>query len=217
MSARRIAQKIFFRVRERIGTLVLGSARRIYWSVQGMRVGKGTRLPKLYVSWPHQVEIGNSCRLERGIQFKFDGIWKPGPSIVVGDRTFVGAGCEFNIRRRITIGSDCLIAAGARFIDHDHGTGPDSPIRLQRSREDEIVIEDDVWLGANAVVLRGAQIGCGAIVAAGAVVTKSVEPRSIVGGVPARVIGHRDAQPEQESERPEREKLTFAASLRRAR
>lgn len=217
MSARRIAQKIFFRVRERIGTLVLGSARRIYWSVQGMRVGKGTCLPKLYVSWPHQVEIGHSCRLERGIQFKFDGIWKPGPSIVVGDRTFIGAGCEFNIRRRITIGSDCLIAAGSRFVDHDHGTGRESPIRLQRSREGEILIEDDVWIGANAVVLRGVHIGSGAIVAAGAVVTKSVEPRSIVGGVPARVIAHRDSQPERECEQPEREKLIFAASLLRAR
>ena len=217
MPAHRIAHKAFFRLRERIETLVLGSARRVYWSVQGMRIGKGTHLPKLYISWPHQVEIGHSCRLERGIQFKFDGIWRPGPSILVGDRTFIGAGCEFNIRRQITIGCDCLIAAGTRFVDHDHGTGPESPIRLQRSLEGEILIGDDVWIGANAVVLRGVHIGCGAIIAAGAVVTKSVEPRSIVGGVPARRIGHRDPQPGDEIERIETESVTLAANLRCAR
>ena len=192
-------QKAFFRIRERIETLLLGSIRRAHWSVRGMRIGKGTNLPKLYVSWPHQVQIGNSCRLERGIQFKFDGIWNPGPSIVIGHRTFIGGNCEFNIRRRIAIGSDCLIAAGTRFIDHDHGTGPESPIRLQRSHEAEIVVEDDVWIGANTIILRGVHIGSGAIVAAGAVVTKSVASRTIVGGVPARVIGQRESDRKQQS------------------
>lgn len=191
LSAERILHKAWFRLRERIPSLLLSSARRAYWSAQGMNVGSGTRLPKLHVSWPHQVRIGDACRLEHGIQFKFDGTWKPGPSIVIGHRSFIGTGCEFNIRRRIFIGSDCLIAAGTRFVDHDHGTRLESLMRLQHGQEAEIVIHDDVWIGANAVILKGVHIGSGAIVAAGAVVTKSIPSRSIVGGVPAKSIGHR--------------------------
>jgi acetyltransferase-like isoleucine patch superfamily enzyme len=57
--------------------------------------------------------------------------------------------------------------------------------------EAEIVLEDDVWLGANVVVLKGVRIGRGAIVAAGAVVTRSVPGFEIWGGVPARRLGER--------------------------
>ena len=56
-----------------------------------------------------------------------------------------------------------------------------------------LVIQDDVWIGAHACIPGGVTIGQGAIVAAGAVVVKDVEARSIVGGVPARVIGRRSA------------------------
>ena len=55
----------------------------------------------------------------------------------------------------------------------------------------DIVLEDDVWLGVNAVVMDGVTIGQGAIVGAGAVVTHDVPPFTIVGGVPARIIGRR--------------------------
>jgi acetyltransferase-like isoleucine patch superfamily enzyme len=53
------------------------------------------------------------------------------------------------------------------------------------------VIEDDVWIGHGATVLKGVRIGRGAVVAAGAVVTRNVEPYTVVGGVPARLIGRR--------------------------
>ena len=59
--------------------------------------------------------------MEDDIFFKFDGIWQPGPSIIVGDGVFIGRGCEFNIRQRIDIGNDSLIASGCKFIDRDHG------------------------------------------------------------------------------------------------
>ena len=52
----------------------------------------------------------------------------------------------------------------------------------------DVIIENDVWVGANVTILKGVEIGEGSIVAAGSVVTKSVPPYSIVGGVPARVI-----------------------------
>ena len=157
-----------------------------------MQVGAGTLLPRCRVTWPHQVSLGAHCTLEHDVYFKYDGIWAPGPSIIVRDRVFIGFGCEFNVRRRLEIGADCLIASGCKFVDHDHGTALEMPMREQTAgAEAEIVLEEDVWLGVNVVVLKGVRIGRGAIVAAGAVVTSAVPSHEIWGGVPARKIGER--------------------------
>lgn len=158
-----------------------------------MKVGAGTLLPRVNVTWPHQVQLGAKCRLEPGIYFKFDGIYQPGPGLVIGDQVFIGTGCEFNFRRKIDIGSHCLIASGCRFIDHDHGSARrDIPMSTQpHSADAPIALEEDVWLGVNVVVLKGVRIGRGAIVAAGAVVTNNIPPFEIWGGVPARKLGER--------------------------
>jgi acetyltransferase-like isoleucine patch superfamily enzyme len=100
-------------------------------------------------------------------------------------------GCEFNIDHRIQIGNDCLIASGCRFVDHNHGMNLGNVMREQKSSGSAITLGDDVWLGCNVVVLSGVHIGNGAIVAAGAVVTKSILPYEIWGGVPAKKIGDR--------------------------
>jgi acetyltransferase-like isoleucine patch superfamily enzyme len=115
----------------------------------------------------------------------------PGPSIIVGDRVFIGRGVEFNIRERVEIGDDTLIAAGVKIIDHDHGIEIGQPMRLQESVCAGVEIASDVWIGANVVVLKGVQVGRGSVIAAGAVVTKSVPPMEVWGGVPAKRIGSR--------------------------
>jgi acetyltransferase-like isoleucine patch superfamily enzyme len=191
MSISTICQKGFFRLRERFRSLLVYPVRKLYWRAQGMRMGQGTNCPRMEVTWPHQVRVGEGCVLESGIYFKFDGIWAPGPSIVMGNRCFVGQNCEFNIRKGIRIGDDCLIASGSRFVDHDHGIGVGAPMREQEGPEAEITLERDVWIGANVVVLKGVVVGEGAIVAAGSVVTKDVAPYAIVAGIPARQISSR--------------------------
>ncbi|MFD1871213.1 acyltransferase [Hymenobacter bucti] len=148
-------------------------------------------MPKLTVTWPHQVAIGKNCILEKGIFFKYDGTWQQGPSIRIQDDSFIGTGCEFNIRMSIDIGKGALIASGCRFVDHDHGIAAGRPMRFQDGPEQAIVIGEDVWIGANVVVLKGVSIGNGAIVAAGAIVTKSILPNEIWAGVPAKKIGQR--------------------------
>ena len=163
------------------------------WRLLGMRVGVGTQLPRIYVTWPHQVSLGERCTVEQGVYFKYDGIWKSGPSLVIGDHVFIGASCEFNFKRGITIGSHCLIASGCHFIDHDHQSARrDLPMATQTDGpEAPVALESDVWIGANVVVLKGVTIGQGAIVAAGAVVRDSIPPYEIWGGVPAKKIGDR--------------------------
>ncbi|HSH38115.1 MAG TPA: acyltransferase [Chthoniobacterales bacterium] len=186
------ADRASFRLRANASRLA-AVLRTTWWRAQGMQIGSGTLLPKIHVTWPHQVSLGANCTLEHDIYFKYDGIWAPGPTIVVRDRVFIGFGCEFNVRRRLEIGAECLIASGCKFIDHDHGTERGAiPMREQiAGAEAEIVLEEDVWLGVNVVVLKGVRVGRGAIVAAGAVVTSDVPPYEIWGGVPARRLGER--------------------------
>lgn len=102
---------------------------------------------------------------------------------------------------KLIIGSYCSIAPGVQFLlggEHNLNTISTYPFKVnvfgvEREAESkgDIVIKDDVWLSANAIVCSGVTIGQGAVVAAGAVVTKDVEPYAIVGGNPACFIKYR--------------------------
>lgn len=182
-------EKLVFHCLHRV--FAISVLRTAWWRLLGMSISSRTRIPKIHVTWPHQVSLGRRCRIEHGVYFHFDGIYKPGPSIIIGDQCFLGAGCEFNIRERLVVGDKCLLAAGARFVDHDHnisGTGAFPPMDGPQA---PIVLHNHVWIGANAVILKGVEIGEGAVVAAGAVVTKKIPPNEIWGGVPAKKIGLR--------------------------
>jgi acetyltransferase-like isoleucine patch superfamily enzyme len=159
--------------------------------ISGMKIGEGTYLSKIVITWPHQVSIGNDCKLEHSIYFKYAGIWSIGPSIIIEDKVFIGSGCEFNITKGIQIGKNTMIASGCRFIDHDHGTAKGTAINDQKATVRPIIIEEEVWLGVNCVVLKGVKIGKGAVVAAGSVVTKSIPAYEIWAGVPAKKINER--------------------------
>ncbi|HNS51964.1 MAG TPA: acyltransferase [Anaerolineae bacterium] len=113
--------------------------------------------------------------------------------VSVGDNCYIGTGAQlYPWSAPITIGSNVLIAAGARLITRKHGFATMShPMALQGYTNAPIVIEDDVWVGFGAVILPGVTVGRGSIVGSNAVVTRDVEPYSIVGGVPARLIRRR--------------------------
>jgi acetyltransferase-like isoleucine patch superfamily enzyme len=143
------------------------------------------------MTWPHQVSIADGCLLEPDLFFKFDGVCLPGPSILIGEGTFIGRGCEFNIRKGITVGKRAAIASGCKFVDHDHDISDPGQMDSRPGEEAAIAIGDDVWLGANVVVLKGVMIGRSAVVGAGAVVTRSIPGGEIWAGIPARKIGAR--------------------------
>lgn len=165
--------------------------RRSYYTMRGASIHKTVAFGKLHFTWPNQVFIDEHCMIEHNVYFKYDGAYAGGKAIKVGKRAFIGTGTEFNIKHGITIGNDCLIASGCRFVDHDHGTDKQQVMREQPCVGEEMIIHDDVWIGANAVILKGVVIGKGAIVAAGAVLTKHVPAYEIWGGVPAKKIGER--------------------------
>lgn len=157
-----------------------------------MQIGRDVNLSRITVNWPTQVQICDGSSILTGTIFDYcHGTPRPGPNIKIGRHCYVGRGVEFNVRQRVTVGDDCLIAAGVRFIDHDHGMAQDVLIREQDGLEAAIVVASDAWIGANAIILKGVEIGAGAVIAAGAVVTKSVPEGEIWGGVPAVRLGVR--------------------------
>lgn len=123
-----------------------------------------------------------------------EGVRVNNPNMVsIGDNCYFGAGVQFYPwNESISIGNDVLIAADVRMITRKHGFAKmNIPMSEQGYTNAPIVIEDDVWIGFQAIILPGVTIGRGSIVGAGAVVTRDVEPYTIVGGVPARLIRKR--------------------------
>ncbi len=92
----------------------------------------------------------------------------------------------------IKIGDNVLIGPNVVIRAADHNfDNIDIPINMQGHRSGRIIIEDNVWIGANVTIIRDVTIGTGSVIGAGAVVTKDVPPYSIAAGVPARVIKSR--------------------------
>ena len=108
-----------------------------------------------------------------------------GKNITFGKNVFINSGCKFQDQGGITVGNNVLIGHNVVLATLDHNICVSKRAELFAA---PIVIEDNVWIGANVTVTSGVTIGKGSIVAAGAVVTKDVPEYSIVGGVPAKVI-----------------------------
>ena len=125
---------------------------------------------------------GKNIKVENGVLLS--------PKIEIGDNTEINEFCR--IRANVKIGKDVLIAPGVQFISVNHGYENLSvPMREQKDIEGYIIIEDDVWIGTNAIILQNVTVGAHSVIAAGAVVTKDIPAYSIVGGVPAKLIKSR--------------------------
>ncbi|MBX9684740.1 MAG: acyltransferase [Hyphomicrobium sp.] len=115
-----------------------------------------------------------------------------------GVRITIGADCTVNPftvlygHGGLTIGNFVRIATHTVIVPANHiFADRDVPITKQGLSKLGVVIEDDVWIGAHVTILDGVTVGRGSVIAAGAVVNANVEPYSIVGGLPAKVIGQR--------------------------
>ena len=109
-----------------------------------------------------------------------------GQHIHVGDNFHADYNCTMLDLAEIRIGNNCLIGPDVGIYTAGHRLEPEG--RTLDVYGMPITIGNDVWIGGNSTILPGVTIGDGAVVAAGAVVTKDVEPNTIVGGVPAKVI-----------------------------
>jgi len=119
-------------------------------------------------------------------------IWSPHRDVEFGQRVQFGPRCV--IQCDISFGDDVLVAGEAAFVGRDdHRIDVPGKTVWESPRGDSFktVVEGDVWIGYRAMVLAGVRIGRGAVVAAGAVVTKDVAPYTVVAGVPAREVARR--------------------------
>lgn len=108
-----------------------------------------------------------------------------GKNLRIGRRVFINAGCKFQDQGGITIGDDVLVGHNCVIATLNHVMDPDRRADMVPA---PVKICDKVWIGANVTILQGVTVGEGAVIAAGAVINKDVPSRSVVGGIPAKVL-----------------------------
>ena len=143
-------------------------------------------------------KCGSDVVIGRRCTFSFDNIYL-GDSVSINDNAFF-----LSTKARIIIGDHVMFGPGVTIITGDHRA--DMPGRVMDTvSEDEklpendqdVVFGGDNWIGANATILKGVTVGVGSIIAAGALVNCDVEPYSVYGGVPARMLKKRFADIEK--------------------
>jgi len=149
------------------------------------------------------LRIGRSCQFVAASSMCFEGTAlisdscyfnADGGSIHIGNQTAFNLGVHINASGggRIMMGSHCLIGPGVVMRTANHSF-PKWDVNIQEQGHDpaDIIIEDNCWIGANVVILGGVRIGTGAVIGAGAVVTKNIPSMTVAVGVPAKVIKYR--------------------------
>ncbi len=187
-----INREILAWVEALLGTLPgrIGMYIRSYWYKFRMDAKGDLRIsPGCEFVSPERIRFEGLVFINTGGYFNADG-----GSIIVGDWTSFNRGVHINASGGgvIKFGVHCLIGPGVimRTANHRH-SDPSDFMQNQGLDPGDITIEDDCWVGSNAVLLKGAHIGKGAIIGAGAVVLGYIPPMAIAVGVPAKVVKYR--------------------------
>lgn len=143
---------------------------------------------KSFINFGNNLTIGYNCRIEVNGKHT-DKV------LTFGDNVNIGDNVSIRCAERITIGNSVLMGSRVLIIDNSHGNyngdnqdNPEVPPNQRGLYTAPITIEDNVWIGEGAVIQAGVNVGSGSIIAANAVITKSIEANVIVGGIPAKVL-----------------------------
>ena len=149
----------------------------------------------IYLHWIQgggDIVIGDDVYLDGKSSISFAARFADRPLLQIGDHTIIAHNCKLTIGKEIRIGRHCLIAEGVFMFDSSgHATDPESRRQGSPPADDQvrpIVLEDNVWIGRNAIIFPGVTIGEGSIVSAGTVVMTPVPAYTVVAGNPARKI-----------------------------
>lgn len=151
-----------------------------------LRLGRASRLERgliWRVGHEGRIALGPGTTVREGTELKVDG------ALTIGARTLIGSWNVLSVLDQVSIGSDCLLAERVSIRDHDHRhDDPNLPVSAQGYLVAPVTLGDNVWIGANVVIMKGVELGDGCIVGANAVVTRSFGPRTVLVGAPARPI-----------------------------
>jgi maltose O-acetyltransferase len=131
-----------------------------------------------------QMTFGERVRLDSTVA-KMELVSLSGGHLEIGNNVFINYGSSLVSSQHVKVGNDCLIGTHVMVMDCDFHRVED---KVWDTTGEPIVIEDRVWLGNRSIVLKGVTVGHDAVVAAGSVVTRDVPPRTVVAGVPAKVV-----------------------------
>lgn len=161
-----------------------------YYRFWGLCAGSKIKIwgkPTL-IGYLNNIKIGNNCRLEQGINIIIN---KEG-RLKIGNNTLVSTNVNINSGvANISIGNNVMIASNSYIINNDHDIYDKLSVKFSGHISKDIVIKDNVWIGANVTILKGVTIGEGAIIGAGSVVTKDIPPYSINVGSPCKYLKNR--------------------------
>ena len=173
------------------GIVAIESGVRIRFASQ-IRLGMGVYLDEgVYLhACPGGIDIGQDTRvMHHAVLHVYNFRHLPHAGIQIGRDSLIS---EYNVLRGqggISIGDRVYTSPLVQLVAVNHVfSDPTRPFVEQGITAEGITVEDDVWIGAGAIVTDGVRIGCGAVVAAGAVVTEDVPPHTVAAGVPARVV-----------------------------
>jgi acetyltransferase-like isoleucine patch superfamily enzyme len=174
---------------KRLISLLLYSWRFYSW-------GRGSVINKPdFLHNPRLISLGKNVEIRKGARLETRGNSEGKPKIEIGDNTSIHFYFHCGAFQSIKIGSNVLIAGRVYITDHDHiYDSPDAPPLHSSWKIAPVVIEDEVWIGEGAAILKGVTVGRRSVIGANAVVTKDVPPYTVVGGIPARFIKHIDIE-----------------------
>ncbi len=179
--------------------LMRGDVRNLWWLLQKVHsavaariylrrctdVGRYVRVSgRPFISNAGSLTVGERVLIE-STTVRCELITYVGGTLEIGPRTYINYGCSISAHKLVRVGADCHLGPYTNMIDNayhdldDHSVTPPSR---------PIIVGDNVWIGTRAIILPGVTIGDGAVIGAGAVVTKDVPARSIAAGNPARVL-----------------------------
>lgn len=141
-----------------------------------------------FLRHPENVSLGAHVIIKEGARICPT---HPQATIRIGDSTTIGYNTFLFATSEISVGADCLVAPFCYLVDANHGIRKELLIREQDLSAAPIRINDDVWIGTSAVILKGVTIGRGAVVGANAVVSVDIPEYAIVAGNPAVIIDYR--------------------------
>ncbi|MFN8416213.1 MAG: DapH/DapD/GlmU-related protein [Cytophagaceae bacterium] len=165
---------------------------RIFWfKIEGMEIGSNNIIGKINLDWPNKITIGDNCEIENSVVFKITRPFDVNNNIKIGSNCFIGAASQFNINTKLEIHNNVLIASNCLIVDTGHEYEKSNLIRNQALTMASITIEEDVWIGANSIILQGVNIGKGSVIGAGSLVNKTIPPYEVWAGTPAKYIKSR--------------------------